>query len=110
MAESTDPKPIQPWREDSPPSLDPGRLRPGVRRANYLVALALLALAGTFVGLLFWITATPNPAFVPLFVTQHSQRELPTPAQAGNDRDALQRGRYFPRWQAVATAPAAGHL
>ncbi|HYT93675.1 MAG TPA: hypothetical protein VEL76_33460, partial [Gemmataceae bacterium] len=104
MAESTDPQFVRTWREEPQPPLEPGRLRPGIRRTIYLVVLGMLILGGTFAGMLFWISPAPNPAFVPLFVTQYRPQQIALPANARNDREALQQGRFFPRWRSPGPA------
>jgi hypothetical protein len=81
-------------------------LRPGVRRAIYILVLLMLALGAGFVGLLFWIKPLPNPEFIPLWVTQYRSGHIPLPAQTARDRLALHRGNYFPRW--TEEAPAGG--
>src|SRR5947209_424894 len=109
MADPAPPKPPRPWREPPPPKLEPGRLRPGVRRAIFILVLLMLALGAGFVGLLFWIKPLPNPEFVPLWVTQYRSGHLAPPAQAARDQLALHRANFFPRWTEQTAAGGERH-
>jgi hypothetical protein len=65
------------------------------RQRIFTVLAAMLALAGTIVGLLVLLRPVPEPYLVPLWVAEYSFPQVPVNFLAEPDRRALLEGNYF---------------
>src|SRR5439155_5884243 len=59
------------------------------------VVAVMPALAGAVLGILYLIRPAPRPYFVPLFIPEYTQKQIPVNFQAEADRRALVEGNYF---------------
>ncbi len=83
------------WRRDD--SLDRrGGEATRRRRAIFALQAAIMALTGAIMGMLFWITPSPYPRLIPLFVARHVNDRLPAPPFARDDLRNLDGRWYFP--------------
>jgi len=62
----------------------------------FIVLAVMLALAGGIAGLVYLLRSPADLYFVPLFITQYSNRQIPVNSQAERDRQAFEDGHYFP--------------
>jgi hypothetical protein len=59
------------------------------------VLAVMVALAGAVAGIVYWLRPAPRPYFVPLFIPEYTQKQVPVNFQAETDRRALEEGNYF---------------
>ena len=65
------------------------------RKQIFTVLAVMLALAGGVAGILYLIRPAPRPYFVPLFIPEYTQKQIPINFEAEADRRALVEGNYF---------------
>src|SRR5689334_5257991 len=89
--------PLEPlWRDGQPLRLPPRPSRSSWRGTKAFVLLILmLAVAALVGGILSLLGPSPNPHFLPLWITRHQAPQLPVVPMAQRDLESLQAGRYF---------------
>jgi hypothetical protein len=67
----------------------------GKSRQIFTILAVMLALIGIVAGFLYLLRPSAKPYFVPIFITEYKQRQIPVNSQAEHDRQALADGNYF---------------
>src|SRR5262249_17990077 len=65
------------------------------RKQIFTVLAVMLALAGVVGGIVYLIHPTPRPYFVPIFIEEHTHRQIPVTSHAKSDREAIVDGKHF---------------
>ena len=88
------------WSSDGRNAAGSSRNAPRLRRA--LMATLWLALMGAFAGVFSWIEQPGTPLFLPIFVTQQTDRGIPSLPFGERDRAAISSGDSFNRVEPVS--------
>jgi hypothetical protein len=105
MDPSTHPAPAKTWRSEKQGGPEYAPPRRNTARRVFIAVAGVLGLVGLVAGLLSWLAPLPRPKFVALWVNEHQDRALPTPAQGRQDKQAILQSGLFAN---IVQPPGAG--
>jgi hypothetical protein len=89
MDQPTQTEPALKWRLEKQAGPEYAPKRPNKSRRIFTAVAGILAMAGLIGGLLSWLTPLPRPTLLALYVNEWQTPEIPFPAQALQDQQAL---------------------